>query len=91
MIISTQWIQLNRRKFLLPLVLVFTISIGAIAQNIKGKVTDDQGQSLPGVSVIVKGANNGSITDADGNYSLTADKNATLVFTYIGYTTKEVA
>lgn len=91
MIISTQWIQLNRRKFLLPLVLVFTISIGAIAQNIKGKVTDDQGQALPGVSVIVKGANNGGISDADGNYSLTADKNATLVFTYIGYTTKEVA
>lgn len=91
MIISTQWIQLNRRKFLLPLVLVFTISIGAIAQSIKGKITDDQGQTLPGVSVLVKGANKGGISDADGNYSVEADKNATLVFTYIGYLTKEVA
>ena len=46
---------------------------------------------MPGVNIIVKGATIGTITDASGKYSISVpDRNATLVFTFIGYTTKEV-
>ena len=53
---------------------------------IKGKVTDKiSGDPLSGVSVMVKGTNKGTITDANGNYSLTAPENATLEFTIVDY------
>lgn len=60
-------------------------------QTISGKVTDEEGQPLPGVNVIEKGTTNGAATDADGNYSLSvADAQSVLVFSFIGYQTKEV-
>lgn len=91
MINSTQWIHHNRRKTLLLLMFVFAIFTNAFAQNVKGKVSDEKGQGLPGVSVVVKGSSTGSITDANGDFSVAAGKTATLVFTYIGYVTKEEA
>ncbi|MEO5910970.1 MAG: TonB-dependent receptor [Pelobium sp.] len=61
--------------------------------TIKGVVTDKaDGQVLPGVSVQVKGTKLGTVTDADGKYSLNIpDDNAILIFTYIGYKPFEVA
>src|SRR5690606_31532680 len=57
---------------------------------IKGKVEDSFGDPLPGVSVAVKGTKITSVTDAEGNYSIAVpDRNAVLVFTYIGYLTVE--
>jgi TonB-dependent starch-binding outer membrane protein SusC len=91
MIISTRCIHLKRKISLLMLVFTFAIFTNAIAQNVKGKVSDDKGQALPGVSVVVKGTNVGSASDANGEYSVAVGKNATLVFTYIGFTTAEVA
>jgi TonB-dependent starch-binding outer membrane protein SusC len=61
--------------------------------TITGKVTDDTNTGLPGVNVLLKGTNNGTTTNAEGNYSLTipdASSNGTLIFSYIGYTTEEV-
>nr|WP_240163904.1 TonB-dependent receptor [Spirosoma taeanense] len=56
-----------------------------------GRVIDDQGQALPGVSVVVKGTTTGSVTDGTGNYSLTVpNRTATLVFSYIGFITQEI-
>ncbi|MCB4807885.1 TonB-dependent receptor [Tamlana sp. 62-3] len=65
-----------------------------ITQNktITGTVTgaDDQ-MGIPGVNVLVKGTSNGAVTDFDGNYSITvSSNNDVLVFSYIGYVTKEV-
>ncbi|ATP55660.1 SusC/RagA family TonB-linked outer membrane protein [Pedobacter ginsengisoli] len=57
---------------------------------ITGTVHDETGKPLPGVSVIVKGTTTGSITDEQGKYSINAPDNATLVFTYIGYTKVEL-
>ncbi|KAA0993943.1 SusC/RagA family TonB-linked outer membrane protein [Dyadobacter aurulentus] len=66
--------------------------IVAQAQNtIKGKIKDEQGQALPGVSVVVKGTTAGTVTDNEGLYSVNAERNATLVFSFIGYLTQEVA
>ena len=59
---------------------------------ISGKVTDKTGVALPGVSVVVKGATTGVITDNNGNYSLSnIPENATLQFSFVGMKTQEVA
>lgn len=60
------------------------------AQEVTGSVSDENGP-LPGASVVVKGTTNGTQTDFDGNYTLQAEGDATLVFSYIGYLTQEIA
>ena len=52
---------------------------------------DNLGESVIGANVTEKGTTNGMITDLDGNFSLTVQKNATLVISYIGYVTQEIA
>jgi len=66
---------------------------GAQQQSVvTGKVTDSStGESLPGVSVIVKGTTVGTATGIDGNFSISAPRNASLIFSFVGYTTQEVA
>lgn len=66
----------------------------AFGQNIqiRGTVTSgEDGSTLPGVYVKIKGTNTGTATDAEGKYQLTADSKATLVFTFIGYREQEIA
>ncbi|MDO1450387.1 TonB-dependent receptor [Rhodocytophaga aerolata] len=59
--------------------------------QVSGTVTDDAGQSLPGVNVVLKGTTNGATTDVDGKYSITVpDGNGILIFSYIGYVSQEV-
>ncbi len=66
-------------------------SVHAVAvQPIKGKVSDDKGEGLPGVSVSVKGTSKGTTSDASGNYTIDANKGETLVFSSIGFQKKEV-
>ena len=75
-----------KKGIVLVLVLSF-ISLAAMAQNItvKGKVTDSKGEAVIGASVLVQGTTNGTVTDLDGNYSLTkVAPNAQLSFSYIG-------
>jgi TonB-linked SusC/RagA family outer membrane protein len=62
-----------------------------LAITVKGKVTDaSNGETLIGVSVKIKGTEEGVSTDANGNYSISVDGNTTLVFSYLGYETVEV-
>lgn len=59
--------------------------------SITGKVTDSNGDPLPGVSVMVKGTSRGTATDANGAYTLPVpDENATLLFSFIGFISQEV-
>ncbi|HEX8528686.1 MAG TPA: carboxypeptidase-like regulatory domain-containing protein, partial [Cytophagales bacterium] len=61
-------------------------------QTVTGKVTSEtDGTVLPGVNVLVKGSSSGTTTDANGGYSIAAPANATLVFSFIGFTTREEA
>jgi TonB-linked SusC/RagA family outer membrane protein len=60
-------------------------------RRITGIVTDPQGEAVVGVNVVEKGTTNGIITDVDGKFSLSVSENATLIFTYIGFNTQEVA
>nr|WP_321453761.1 SusC/RagA family TonB-linked outer membrane protein [uncultured Carboxylicivirga sp.] len=59
--------------------------------TLKGKVTSaDTGEPIPGVNVVIKGTTNGTITDIDGKYTLTATKGQTLVFMFVGMKNHEV-
>jgi TonB-linked SusC/RagA family outer membrane protein len=61
-------------------------------QTITGTVTDEDGEPLPGASIIVKGTSTGTATDFDGKFSLeVSEAETTLVVTFIGYLTKEVS
>jgi len=66
-------------------------SMVAFSQNVtvSGKVTDEAGMPIPSASVVVKGTTNGTSTDLDGKFQITADANAVLVFSFVGYQTKE--
>lgn len=80
------------KKLFVVLNLLLSVSI-LFAQNpisVKGKVTDAKNESVPGVSVLVKGTTQGTITDADGLYSLQASPQATLVFSFVGMQTQEI-
>lgn len=75
----------------LLILLLLLSSFLAIGQNtISGKVTDQQGESLPGVNVMIVGSTEGTVTDIDGNFSLMADPEDILRFSFIGYKAYEV-
>lgn len=81
--------KINNRQIALT-----TESLSSAVQqqkSISGKVTDSSGSSLPGVSVVVKGTTTGTISDANGNYSLSnVPTNATLQFSFVGMKKEEV-
>jgi len=71
-------------------VLLMFVPLYAQSGSVNGTVIDADGQALPGVSVIVKGTSTGTSTDFNGVYEIKADPTATLVFSYVGFETKEV-
>ena len=87
-------VQLKRKRTFAQSVLfvVFLLSSTlAFAQNkVTGTVTDKSGEPLAGVNVLEKGTTNGCITDLDGKYSIEVKRGQTLIFTFIGFTKKEV-
>ncbi|MCX6221527.1 MAG: TonB-dependent receptor [Bacteroidia bacterium] len=67
-------------------------SLSQQQKSVSGKVTDSSGGALPGVTVVVRGTTNGTITNANGNYSLSnIQGNTTLIFSFIGMKTQEVS
>jgi TonB-dependent SusC/RagA subfamily outer membrane receptor len=70
--------------------LVYTSAI-AQGSNRTGVVSDEKGLPLPGVSVKLKGTPNGTTTDVDGKFIISAAAGQTLVFSFLGYTPQEVA
>ena len=78
-------------SLLLVCVLIVQSFAASVAKPVKGKVTDDAGSPLPGVTVTEKGTTNGAITDVDGKFSLNVkDGASTLVFSFVGFATQEV-
>jgi len=71
--------------------LFFVGFLQAQEYQVAGKVTESSGESLPGVNIVEKGTTRGTVTDEDGNYTLTiSGPDAILVFSYVGYLTKEI-
>nr|GFD50253.1 hypothetical protein [Tanacetum cinerariifolium] len=63
----------------------------AAQATISGRVVDEKGEGLPGVSIAVKGTSSGTTTDQNGNFQVTvADEKAMLVFSFVGYTSQEI-
>ncbi len=77
------------KKF--ALLILFLIPLGTFAQTTISGVTTEKatGLPLPGVNILVKGTATGAISDFDGNFQIKADNGATLVFSYLGFTTQE--
>ncbi|UII20609.1 SusC/RagA family TonB-linked outer membrane protein [Fulvivirga ligni] len=72
------------------LFLLLSASFSFAQERVEGKVTDASGEGLPGVNVIVKGTNLGTVTAAGGSFSLQVPAEATLIFSFIGYAQQEV-
>ncbi|MCP9766865.1 TonB-dependent receptor [Lacihabitans sp. LS3-19] len=89
---SIPW-KLGNSSFKIILSLLLVISLGSMsfARDVKGKVTDETGTGLPGVTVTEKGTFNGAITDMNGAFSMNVTgNNPILVFSFVGYASKEV-
>lgn len=65
-------------------ILLLSVSLSAQNQRISGTVTSDDGSPIVGVTVILKGTSNGTITNAEGKYSITAPKDGILLFSFVG-------
>ena len=84
--------QLHAKLLLLLSVLIFGSMTGfAQSGDVTGTVTDaaDQ-QPIPGVTVVVKGTTNGTVTDMDGKYSIKVEPNTVLEFSYVGYEKQDI-
>ena len=80
------------RSFLVFIGLFVTMMASAQQFTVKGTVKDATGEPIIGANVMVKGTSNGTITDIDGNYSISgANSSSVLVFTFFGYKSQEVA
>lgn len=82
-----------QRVLLLALLFVCLVPLSSLAQTIQltGTVIDTKGESLIGASIQEKGTTNGCITDFDGNFTLNVAPQATLIISYMGYVTQEIA
>ncbi len=78
------------RISIIPYTPIEVIKTAHATSPIKGKVAEDNGTPLPGVNVIVKGTAKGTITDIDGNFVIDAEQDDVLLFSFVGYHTKEV-
>lgn len=92
MLKQTLQLRLSWKKYALTTVLfLFTTFTFVFAQNtVTGQVTDSNDEALPGVNVLVAGTTTGAITDIDGNYQIRVPDDAALIFSFVGYDSKEV-
>lgn len=83
-----------RKKFTLIMLLLYIGCSWVYAQsiNISGKITDNNGEALPGVSINIKGSlTGGGTSDVNGKFSITAPSDAVLTFSFIGYVSQSIA
>ncbi|MBI0401840.1 SusC/RagA family TonB-linked outer membrane protein [Cyclobacterium marinum] len=81
---------MKNKVILLFLTMIWYGQIYAQNNSISGTVRDASDAPLPGVSIIISGTSQGTVTDIDGKYSLSAPPNATLIFSYIGHQTQTI-
>lgn len=72
------------------MLLVCTLAASAQERTLTGTISSDEGEALPGASVLVKGTSTGTISDLDGNYSLNIPENAIVSYSMVGYLTEEI-
>ncbi|RYE58954.1 MAG: SusC/RagA family TonB-linked outer membrane protein [Sphingobacteriales bacterium] len=83
--------QKDVSKLLLTIVMSFIMLIAnAQNRNVSGRVTDPSGAGIPSAGVSIKGTKISTLTDADGNFTISAKKGDVLMISYVGFTTKEI-
>ena len=81
---------MRKTFFILILLLSFSTLMAQERITVSGKVVDNAGMTLPGVSVLEKGTTNGTVTNIDGEYTVSVKQGATLVFSYIGFLPQQI-
>ena len=84
LIMKTKFIQI------LTLALIAVFQVALAQQVVTGKVSDENGQPIPGATVVVKGTSTATSADFDGNFSIIADNGDVLVVSYVGYSANEI-
>jgi hypothetical protein len=69
----------------MSLMTFLTLGLTAQSMSVKGKITDDAGDPVFGANVVVKGTNLGTVSNDQGDYAISVEKGATLIFSYIGF------
>ena len=82
--------KLQKTLGLLFLFCMLPLSMASAQSIVKGTVNDEAGEPVIGATVKVQGSNDGTITDFNGNFSINAASNATLVISYVGYVTQQI-
>jgi TonB-dependent SusC/RagA subfamily outer membrane receptor len=83
---------LSFSRYLTVLLMLLTTVAWSQSRTVTGKViSSDDGGALPGVNILEKGTSNGTVTDADGLYSINVGNNATLVLSFVGYASQEIS
>jgi TonB-linked SusC/RagA family outer membrane protein len=83
---------LSLSRYLAVLLFLVTTMAWSQSKTVTGKVTSSEDAAgLPGVSIVEKGTSNGTVTDNDGNFSINVGETATIVFSFVGYATQEIA
>ena len=81
---------MKKRYFATALATCIAMAVNAQSIKVTGTIVDSNNEPVIGAYVKVKGSNKGAVTDLDGHYIIDADKNATLVFSYVGMTNQEI-
>ena len=82
---------MKRKLMLFMSLLLISIGLATAQTQVKGVVVDEAGEPVIGATILIKGTSQGTITDYDGNFALTTPAKATLVVSYVGLNTQEVA
>ncbi|MEQ9303596.1 MAG: carboxypeptidase-like regulatory domain-containing protein, partial [Marinoscillum sp.] len=85
----TLQIKAHALSMMLLLVMALPLSVFGQDRAVSGQVVDIGGEALPGVTVLVKGTTNGTITDVDGNYKLSVSSGDVISFSFVGFATNE--
>lgn len=80
-----------KRLLLSSMIALTVLVVQAQDRTVSGRIVDDTGEALIGASVTIKGTSSGTVTDIDGNFSLSVSDGAVLVVSYVGYATQEIA
>ncbi len=79
-----------KRLLLTSMIALTVLVVQAQNRTVSGRIVDDTGEALIGASVTIKGTSSGTVTDIDGNFSLSVPDGAVLVVSYVGYATQEI-
>ena len=79
-----------KKHIILFIAIFFASVLHAQTINIRGTVTDTSNETLPGVSITIKGTQTGTVSDANGNYSIRAQRGNVLEFTFVGMVKQSV-